>query len=341
MLVCATAERLCSADTSVWAVSHNVPGMAHDHSHAHHHPDGVSRKLAAATLATAIFVAVEIGVGIAANSLALLGDALHNFTDALALTLAFAAVRLSKRPATTAKTYGYHRAGVLAAFINAATLVALTFYLFYEAWQRFRRPEPVQSGMMLMTAIAALVLNSGITWLLQREGAHDINVRAAVIHMIGDAIASAGIIAAALLIRSTGSAIFDPLVSVLIGALILGSSWGILREAVNLLLEGTPIGIDIDAVARSLSAEDGVYGVHHLHIWAIGPARPALSCHVMLGDVPLRTTGDILRRIGAMLERDYGIVHITLQFEFATCSADDPFCIPFTATADVRSVERV
>lgn len=313
--------------------------MAHSHNHAHPHPDGVSRKLAAATVATAIFVAVEIAVGVAANSLALLGDALHNFTDALALALAFAAVRLARRPATTAKTYGYHRAGVLAAFINAATLVALTFFLFFEAWQRFRHPEPVRSGWMLVTAIAALLLNSGITWLLQREGAGDLNVRAAVIHMIGDAISSAGIIAAALLIRWTGSAIFDPLVSILIGALILGSSWGILREAVNLLLEGTPTGIDIDGVARSLAAEEGVYGVHHLHIWAIGPSRPALSCHVMLGDVALRTTGDILRRIGAMLERDYGIVHTTVQFEFASCAIDDPHCIPFTATADVRSMD--
>jgi cobalt-zinc-cadmium efflux system protein len=313
--------------------------MAHAHAHDHaHQQDGVSRKLAAATIVTAVFVVVEVGVGLAANSLALLGDALHNFTDALALALAFAAVRLARRPATTAKTYGYHRAGVLAAFINAATLVAFTFFLFWEAWQRFRQPQPVRSGWMLSTAIAALILNSGITWLLQRESAGDLNVRAAVIHMIGDAIASAGIIVAALLIRSTGSAIFDPLVSVLIGALILGSSWGILREAVNLLLEGTPTGIDIDAVARSLAAEDGVYGVHHLHIWAIGPSRPALSCHVMLGDVALRSTGDILRRIGAMLEHDYGIVHTTVQFEFATCSADDPYCIPFTATADVRSI---
>jgi cobalt-zinc-cadmium efflux system protein len=311
--------------------------MGHDHHHGHHH-DGVSRKLGAAMVATAIFVGVEIAVGLSANSLALLGDALHNFTDALALALAFAAVRLAKRPATTAKTYGYHRAGVLAAFINAATLVALTFFLFFEAWQRFRQPEPVKSGLMLITASAALILNSGITWLLQREGSTDLNVRAAVIHMIGDAISSAGIIVAALLIRSTGSAIFDPLVSILIGALILGSSWGILREAVNLLLEGTPTGIDIDAVARSLAAEDGVYGVHHLHIWAIGPSRPALSCHVMLGDVALRTTGEILRRIGAMLEHDYGIVHTTVQFEFATCAIDDPHCIPFTATADVRGV---
>jgi cobalt-zinc-cadmium efflux system protein len=312
--------------------------MAHDHSHAHHHGEGVSFKLAAATVATGIFVAVEIGIGITANSLALLGDALHNFTDALALSLAFFAVRLARKPATTAKTYGYHRAGVLAAFVNAATLVALTFYLLYEAWQRFRQPEPVRSGWMLGTAIAALILNSGITWLLQREGKSDINVRAAVVHMIGDAIASAGIIVAALLIRWTGSAIFDPAVSVLIGALILGSSWGILREAVNLLLEGTPTGIDIDAVARSLAAEDGVYGVHHIHVWAIGPSRPALSCHVMLGDVALRSTGDILRRIGAMLEHDYGIVHTTVQFEFANCAVDDPYCIPFTATADVRAL---
>jgi cobalt-zinc-cadmium efflux system protein len=305
--------------------------------HAHgHHGGGVSQKLIIAMTATTLFVAVELGVGIVANSLALLGDALHNLTDALALGIALAAVRIERRPPTVAKSYGYQRAGVVAAFINASTLVAFTAFILYEAVSRFRKPEGVDSGLMIATAIAAFILNIAITLSLRKEGEHDVNVRAAEVHMLGDALSSIGIVVAAYLISATGNPIFDPAVSLLIALMILWSSWGILREAVNLLLEGTPTGIDPEAVGQALSAEAGVFGVHHLHIWALGPSRPALSCHVMLGDVPLRNTSDILHRVTLMLEHDYGIVHTTIQFEYANCSEDDPFCIPFTAEADLQ-----
>ena len=301
------------------------------HDHAHH----VSRKLIIASVATLAFVAIELAIGSFADSLALVGDALHNFTDTLALLLAWFAVRMERRPATAAKSYGYQRAGVLTAFINAGTLVAFTIFIFIEAFARFRTPRAVHATPMLWTAAAAVVLNASITWWLHDEGKHDLNIRSAVIHMLGDAISSAGIIVAAILIRITASDIWDPAMSILIGLLILWSSWGVLRETVNLLLEGTPRGIDPDEVTRSLAAIDGVFGVHHLHIWALASSRPALSCHLMVGDVAVRTAGKLLDEVNRVLDRTYGIGHTTVQFEFASCDVDDPYCVPYTAKSDV------
>jgi cobalt-zinc-cadmium efflux system protein len=309
--------------------------MGHDHhSHSHHHSrnETVSRKLTIAAAATVAFVVVQVIVGLTSNSLALLGDALHNFTDSLALLLALAAVRLERRAPSPEKSYGYHRAGILAAFVNAATLVALTVFIFIEAFDRFRHPALVSERAMIITAVLGIVLNLMITFALRREGREDVNVRSAVVHMMGDTISSVGIIVAAILIRTTGSTQWDAMVSVLIGVLIIWSSWGILRESVNLLLEGTPTGIDPVAVTNSLGAIEGVFGVHHLHIWALGPSLPALSCHLMVGDVPMKTTQKLLDEVKSMLQRDYRIAHATIQFEFAGCAADDPYCVPYSVT---------
>ena len=291
----------------------------------------VSRKLLLASIATFVFVLVELGAGVFANSLALIGDALHNFTDTLSLLLALFAVRLEKRPATAEKSYGYHRAGVVTAFINAGILVALTIYIFVEAIHRLRSEHPVDTRWMMITAAVAVLLNAAITFALHEEGRHDLNIRSAVLHMLGDAVSSAGIIVAALLIRFTGMPYWDPVMSMLIGVMILWSSWGVFGEALNLLLEGTPEGINPEAVTRSLAAIDGVNGVHHLHIWAIGPSRPALSCHLMVGDIAVKSTGSLLDRVNHMLEREYSIAHTTIQFEFANCDVDDPYCVPYAA----------
>lgn len=302
--------------------------MSHDHSH--HQRTEVSTKLVIAAVATLFFVAAELSIGYFSHSLALVGDALHNFTDSVALLLAFSAVQLERRKPTMEKSYGYHRAGILAAFINAGTLVGFTAYIFIEAVDRFRHPNAVDDRAMLLTALVAIVLNAAISLSLRREGKSDVNVRAAVMHMFGDAVSSGGIVIAALIIHSTGNVKWDPAVSMLIGVLILWSSWGILRETVNLLLEGTPTGIDPEAVTQAVANVDGVFGVHHLHIWALGPSRPALSCHVMVGDVPVKTTAKLLEELNAMLAHEYRIAHTTVQFEYANCSEDHPFCIPYT-----------
>lgn len=307
--------------------------MAHQHHHHHDHGGALSRKLIVASVATGLFVIAELVAGFMADSLSLVGDALHNFTDALALLLALFAVRLERRAPTTEKSYGYHRAGILAAFINAGVLVAFTMFIFVEAVSRIRAPHPPDSFVMLVTASVAIVLNGVITLALRRDGEHDVNIRSAVMHMLGDAISSAGIVIAAILIRRTGSSIWDPAMSIAIAVLILWSSWGILRETVNLLLEGTPSGIDPEEVSRAIASVDGVHDVHHLHIWALGPSRPALSCHLMVGDVPVKTTGSLLERVTKMLEDEFHIAHVTIQFEFANCDVDDPFCVPYSPTA--------
>lgn len=303
---------------------------------AHRHDDHrtlLSRKLAVATALTVLFFGFELGVGIYANSLALIGDAFHNVTDAIALLLALVVLYLERRPPTRGKSFGYQKAGVLAAFVNASMLVGITVYLLIEAWHRFREPESVDSLWMLGAAAAALLVNSAITLSLRREARSDLSVRSAVIHLAGDALASVGVIVGAILIRITGSSVYDPALSVLIGGLILWSSYGILRETMNLLLEGTPKGIDPEAVTRDLAAEPGVVGIHHLHIWALGPSRPALSCHLMLGDVSLKSTGEVLARVTTLLAERYDIAHTTIQFEHTGCAIDDPFCLPVEASA--------
>ena len=303
--------------------------MAHAHGHPHDHSHSVSRKLTVATAANLLVVVAEIAIGVYAGSLALIGDALHNLTDAVALLIALAAVRLERRAPTQQKSFGYQRAGILAAFINAAMLVTFTLFIFREAWERFEQPRNVNTTLMLVTAAVALLVNGITAWSLHHESREDVNIRGAFVHMIGDAVSSAGIIVAAILIRLTGTTAWDAIVSVFIGLLILWSSYGVLRESVNLLLEGTPRAIDPEAVTQSLGRIGGIYGVHHLHIWALGPSSPALSCHLMVGDVPLKDTDRLLEEINAMLAREYRIAHTTIQFEFTMCAADDPYCVPF------------
>lgn len=309
--------------------------MAHAHGHSHHAHDGhghgqnVSRRLTIAAGANLLVVAAELVIGMWAGSLALVGDALHNLTDAVAILIALTAVVLERRAPTPEKSFGYQRAGILAAFLNAAMLVTFTIFIFREAWERLQSPPPVDQSLMLITATVALLVNAATAWSLHRDSREDLNIRGAFLHMVGDAVSSAGIIVAAIAIRLTGSYQWDAWVSMVIGVLILWSSYGVLRESVNLLLEGVPAGIDPDLITSRLSTIDGILGVHHLHIWALGPSRPALSCHLMVGDVPVRTTARILDEVNGMLRHEYRIAHTTIQFEFAECAVDDPFCVPF------------
>lgn len=287
-----------------------------------------SRKLLVSTVATLAFFGLELWAGFAANALSLISDAFHNITDAAALILAFIAIHLARRAPTVRRSYGYQRAGILAAFVNAAILIVLTVLVVLEAVRRFRDPEPVGSTIMIVVAAIGLLYNLGVTFWLREEGKKDINVRSAVLHMMGDAIASAGVIVAAVMIRLTGNTAWDAAVSLFIGALILWSSFGILRETINLLLEGTPRGIDPDRIRSDIASTDGVFEVHHLHIWAIGPSAAALSCHLLVGDVSLRRGGEILRNVSGILESNHRIRHTTIQLEAGSCPEGDPECVP-------------
>jgi cobalt-zinc-cadmium efflux system protein len=271
-------------------------------------------------------VAAEILAGIQAHSLALISDAGHNFTDALALLLAWFGFYLEAKPADEIKTYGYHRAGVLSAFVNALTLLALSGWIFYESALRLRHPGAVHEGVMMAVAAVGVVLNGGIMWALQSASRHDLNVRSAFVHMLGDALGSLGIIAGAIVIRYTGWEQVDPALSILIGILIVWTAWDIIREALNILLEGLPRGIHLQDVTAAMRAIEGVLDVHDLHIWSLGSSTHALSCHVRIADVPPSASAAILERLNGMLAEHFHISHTTVQFEQASCAISENGC---------------
>ena len=302
------------------------------HSHSHSHDGATGSVLGWSLGATFAFVVVEIVAGIRAHSLALLSDAGHNFTDALAILLAWIGFYLQSKPADETKTYGYHRAGVLTAFVNALTLVALSVWILYESVLRLRQPEAVQEGLMLAVAALGLVLNSSIMLALRRASRRDLNIRGAFVHMLGDALGSLAIIAGAIAIRYTGWQRVDPLLSILIGFLIVWTAWDIIRESLNILLEGLPRGIALSDVAAAMKETEGVLDVHDLHIWSLGSDAHALSCHVLIEDVPPSASDVILRRLNGTLEERFHISHTTVQFEHVSCAISETGCaIPVKA----------
>jgi len=303
----------------------------HDHSHA---PS--AKALRYSLLATFVYVLVTLFAGLRAHSLALLSESGHNVTDLLALLLSWVAVFIQTRPRSATKTYGYHRAGVLAAFVNALTLVVIAFYIFYEAVERLNHPVQVQPKIMIWVAVAGVLMNGTISWFLFRA-AHDVNIRSAFIHQLGDTLSTAAVIVGGLAILLTGSYWVDPALSIGIACLILWSSLGIIRETLNILLEGTPRGMSVELIVSSLSAIAGVNDVHDIHVWSLGSDSHALSCHVRIDDMPLSESEAILRKVTDLLARDFHIHHTTIQFENALCTIPHSCVIPIgVASAQER-----
>ncbi len=298
------------------------------HVHANHsgHDAGLDRRLRLSLWVTAAFIVVEFGAGIRANSLALLSDAGHNFTDALALGLALFAHRIGGLPPSASKTFGYKRAGVLAAFVNALVLVALSLLIFWESYDRFLNPREVQDTIMLVIAGAGLVVNLVVMKALHSHSHHDLNVRGAYMHMLGDALSSVGIIVGALFIRKTHALWIDPLLSVLIGALIIWSAWDVIRESLDILLEGAPRGMKLAAVTKALRDIEGVIDIHDLHIWSLSSEDHALSCHALIEDMPPSESSIILERIQTVLLERFSISHATVQFEHVECCGAQEIC---------------
>jgi cobalt-zinc-cadmium efflux system protein len=296
------------------------------HNHSHSHEGAAGAVLQWSLAATVLFVAVEVAAGIQAHSLALLSDAGHNFTDALALFLAWYGFRLQSKPPDEVKTYGYHRAGVLSAFVNALTLVVLAAWILYESIDRLQRPEAVQENLMIAIAGLGLVLNGSIMLALRGASRGDLNIRSAFMHFLGDALGSVAIIAGALVIRFTGWLRVDPILSIVIAVLIVWTAWDIIRESLNILLEGLPRGIRLQEVTSGMRAVDGVLDVHDLHIWSLGSSTHALSCHVLIEDVPPSASDCILRRLNSMLADDFHISHTTVQFEHVSCAISETGC---------------
>lgn len=281
----------------------------------------------ASVAATVLLVAAELIGGTLAHSLALVGDGLHNLSDLPTLLISWYALRLVERPPTAEKTYGYHRAGILAAFTNALLLLLVAFFLIYFAVERFLHPVEVHHGVMFWMSLAALGVNAGITLGLVR-GRRDLNVRSVLVHNAGDAVASSGILVGSLVIRWTGANWIDPLLGLVIGLLILWSSRGILEESSHILLEGLPREMDLEKVARAILSVDSVQEVHDIHIWSLGTDLPALSCHVRIPDMHMDKSEDILRQICEMLSRDFRITHTTIQFERAGLPVSPGYIMP-------------
>lgn len=306
---------------------------AHGHSHAgalhgDPHTDAPgSAALAGSVSATLLLVAVELAGGLAAHSMALVSDAVHNLSDVPSLLIAWLGIRWAKRPADTQKTYGYHRAGILAAFVNALLLMVVAGFLFVEAWRRFRQPQSVHENVMIWISLVALAVNGGITLAVAR-GRRDLNIRAVFIHNLGDAMSNVGILVGAMVIRATGALWVDPLLGAVIGAMVLWSSIGILREAANILLEGSPRGLSVDTVAKTILAVPGVQEVHDVHVWTLGTNLHALSCHVRIPDMHMEESERLLMEIRGRLAEELHITHTTIQFERAGLPRNAGFYMP-------------
>ena len=289
------------------------------HVHASYGGDErTSRVLRISLGVTLAYIVLLVVFGIRAHSLALLSEAGHNLSDLAALLLSLVAVYLQSRPPSSTKTYGYHRAGVLAALVNAMSLVAVSFFIFYEAFHRLRDPEEVHARTMMIVAAAGVVMN-GVIAIMLRRTAKDVNIRSAFLHEIGDTISTAAVIVGGWAILVTGQYWIDSALSFGIGVLILWSGFGIVRETLNILLEGTPQGMKLDSLEAAMRSIEGVNDVHDLHVWSIGSETHALSCHIAIADIPPSVSERILKDVKEVLHAQFRIDHTTIQFEHEEC----------------------
>jgi cobalt-zinc-cadmium efflux system protein len=311
-----------------------APTHAHGHSHArgHFHMEagaagrwkGVLLWSVAATFA---LVLAELVGGTLARSMALVSDGIHNLSDLPTLFVSWFALRLAERPPDEEKTYGYHRAGILAAFANALLLAAIALFILYQAVERLLAPVAVAGAVMVWISAGALVINGGITLAVVR-GRKDLNLRAVLVHNAGDALSNVAILVGALVIQRTGANWLDAALGMLIGGLVLWSSFGILRESSHILLEGLPRQIRLEAVARGILGVEGVQEVHDIHIWTLGTELFAISCHIRIPDMHLEESEKILQEIRRLLAERFHITHATIQFERTGVPADTGLYMP-------------
>jgi cobalt-zinc-cadmium efflux system protein len=286
----------------------------------HHHARVDSyRVLRISLILTLAYIGLLVVVGIRAHSLALLSEAGHNVSDFLALLLSLAALYIQRRPPSATKTFGYDRAGVLAAFLNSLTLIGVAFYIFVEAGKRLYAPVDVNATSMIWVGAAGVLINGVISILLFSGSRGDVNIRSAFLHMFGDTLATAAVIVGGWMIMRTGQTWIDPALSFGIGAMILWSSFGIIQETMNILLEGAPRGLDAQQVATAILGVTGVNDVHDVHLWSIGSHTHSLACHVTIADIPPSESETILREVQVRLKDTFHIHHTTIQFEHVVC----------------------
>ncbi len=268
-------------------------------------------------------LALEVVGGLASNSLALLSDAGHVLTDVLAIALAWFASVQAERPPNARQTYGFHRAGILAALVNATSLVVLALFLIYEAYQRLFEPEAVSTSIMLGVAVVGLAANVGVALFLRERGSANLNLRAALAHVVGDVLASVAVIGGAIAIALGGPVQIDPLLTMLISVILMVGAWTIGRETLNILMESAPAGVDVDKLVADLQTLPGVVAVHDVHVWSLASHLPAMSAHVRI-DAAAHVDGDrVLGEVQRLVAERYGIAHTTIQIE---CDASEAAC---------------
>jgi cobalt-zinc-cadmium efflux system protein len=309
----------------------------HDRGHAHGLGPGeaLTGILGTAVVATLVLVAAELVASYVGHSVALASDAVHNLTDVPTLVISWLAVRWARRPPTPEKTYGYHRAGILAAFVNATVLALAAIFLIGESLVRLRNPVAVGAGLMIWISLLALAINGGITLAVHR-GRRDLNVRTVWLHNLGDALSNIAIFAGAIVIRCTGAQWVDPALGIAIGAMVLWSGAGILRESGHILLEGLPRDLRLEDVATAVLRVEGVEEVHDIHIWTLGTDLLALSCHVRIPDMHMEESEKVLAHIREVLAHDFHISHTTIQFERAGLPAHAGLYMPAPARRRVE-----
>lgn len=296
--------------------------MSHDHTNEIKE----NRFVLALALTGIIFLAEFIG-GFWTHSLALLSDSAHVFMDAFALGLSYLAIRAAKLPADDKHTYGFHRMQVLAAFINGATLFLIAFEILREAWDRFQNPEAVSAGPMLVIAVIGLIVNLIVAFTLSKHDQDDLNTRSAFLHVLGDAAASVGVIAVGVILLFVDWLWLDPLVSIMIGVLILFSSGRVLKASIHILAEGMPEGMTATSIAEAMKKVSGVSQVHDLHVWTVAPGYIALSAHVTVEDQSISQTAEMMIALKETLHEGYEIQHTTIQFECENCGQGTVLCL--------------
>jgi cobalt-zinc-cadmium efflux system protein len=296
-----------------------------DHSHSHSAANANQRRLLIALAITALMTVVELVGGVLSNSLALLGDAGHMFTDTLALGLSVVALTLAKRPASQTRTYGFHRAEVLAALTNGTILVLICGFIFYESYQRLVSPPEVRGSLMLVVAAIGFLANLIGILILRSASRDNLNVKGAFLHMWGDTISSIGVIVASVIILVTGWTMVDPIISIFIGLLILRGAISLVLESSDILLEAAPKHLDVTQISSALKEIEGIRDVHDLHLWTITSGIYALSCHLLIEDRMVSSSSHVVEEVNQALSQKFGIGHSTLQLECEECK-DSPVC---------------
>lgn len=296
-------------------------GHHHGHSHSHSYADMTGKRLLATSLLNIIFTLVEIVGGIISNSLSLLSDALHNLADSSAIFVAYVAHLISKRKPTTHKTFGFRRFEILAAFLNSVLLIGICLYLFVEAYRRFVNPEPIRGLVMLIVAIVGLLANLASVFILQRDKAKNLNVKAAYLHLMGDTLSSVAVIIGGIFIWLFEIYWLDPVITVAVSLYIIWHTWHVLKESVDILMQGTPPGIEVEDIKAFIESDSRIRNVHHIHLWRLDDQRLHLEAHVIVAqDIMVSAAGLLRDELVERLHDKFAITHTTLQMEYDTCT---------------------